>query len=46
MEERKGTLGQLMLEGKQTAFMVDDHFKISGIGEALLDFNDPLRELS
>ena len=40
MEERKAQQDNRFLAGRQTAYMICDNFKISGTGEALLDFDD------
>ena len=43
MEEMKTQQDTRFLKGRQIAYMTFDYFKISGTGEALLHFNDPLR---
>ena len=40
MEEEKAQQDDRFLKGRQIAYMIHDYFKISGTGEALLDFND------
>ena len=43
MEEQKAQQDNRFLKGGQITYMTFDSFKISGTGEALLDFNDLLR---
>ena len=40
MEDQKAQQDNGILKGRQSAYMIYDNLKISGIGEALLDFND------
>ena len=43
LEEQKAQQDNRFLKGRQIANMIHDYFKISGTGEALLEFNDLLR---
>ena len=43
MEKLKEQQDIWLLKGRHIAWMIHDNFKISGTGEALLDFNDLLR---
>ena len=45
MEEQKAQQDNRFLKGSQFAYMINDNFKISGTGEALLDLNDLRRVL-
>ena len=45
MEEQKAQHHNRFLKGRRVAYMINDNFKISGTGEALLDLNDLRRVL-